>query len=245
MTYGLGAFPSPPDGRDHVLTASAIQSAAAGLVIPDRFLIPGMPPHLDQNGTPHCTAYAGNQLKRWQEKKDGHGVRVYDHGRMYSWQKQVDGINGEGSTGRAWCEIARTRGIPLLGGGGRAVDRIAGYWRVDVAGDWDALFAAILVFGPVMWGREFYRSWFRPVNGIVPKPGGGMVGGHEGLIVGWDKKHPTVKGPAILDWGSWGNYAGSTGGGNAWVPTKYLSTSHQSGKAQVWEMWKAKDIVGD
>ena len=245
--YGLGLQPSPPDARDHILSASAIQSAAAGVVIPDVFAVKGMPPHLDQNGYPHCTAYAGNQAKRWQEKRDGHGLRQYDQAKMYRWQKQLpDGIPGEGSTGKAWCEVARKKGIPLKGTN-KGVDKIAGYWRVDIGDDIDALLAAIVVFGPVMMGCEWPKSWL-PSNayqGVVPPPSGGMVGGHETLIVGYNKHQPETKGLALIDWGSWGNYPGSTGGGNVWIPVKYLSTHESPGKVQVWEMWKTKDIVGD
>ena len=244
MPYGLGAYPSPDDPRDHLLTASAIQSAAAGVVIPDRFLMPGMPPHLNQGTTPMCTTYAGNQMKRWQEKKDNHGLRVYDQARMYWMQKAIDGISGDGSTGRAWCEIARTKGIPLVGQQ-NAVDPIAGYWRVDIGGDWDALLAAIVVYGPVMVGMEWYKNWFTPNRGIVAPPAGGVVGGHEMIFVGYDRKQPDVGSLTLLPWNSWGNYAGSTGGGNFWLPVKYLSPTQQSGKAQVWELWKVRDILGD
>jgi len=243
--YGLGAYPSPEDPRDHILSASAIQSAAAGIVIPDRFLMPGMPPHLNQGKTPQCTSHSGNQMKRWQEKRDGHGVREYSQNLMYQWQKRIDGIPGIGSTGKAWCEVARTRGIPLMGQS-TGVDRIAGYWKVDIGGDWDALLAALVVYGPVMVGMEFYNNWFKPVGGIVPKPGGGLAGGHEMLVAGYDKKHPAYGGTlTLLPWNSWNDYPGSTGGGNFWMPVKWLSTTHQPGKAQVWEMWKTRDVLGD
>ena len=244
VTYGLGAHPSPLDLRDYILTPSMIQSAAAGLVIPDDYTVPHMPNHLYQNGFPTCTTHAGNQLKRWQEKLDGNGVRTYDQPRMYSWQKQIDGIPGQGSTCKAWCEVARTRGIPLKGTAA-GVDKIVGYWKVDIGGDWDALKAAIFVYGPVLWGGEFYHSWFHPIKGIVPKPSGVLEGGHATLWVGWRKLLMPIKLPALLDWGSWGNYKGSTGGGNVWVPLDYLSTRHQSGKAQVWEQWRATDVIGD
>jgi len=244
MTYGLGALPSPDDPRDHILTPSMIQAASAGLVIPDDYAVPGMPPHLYQNGYPTCTTHAGNQMKRKQEKLDGHGVRTYDQPRMYLWQKEIDGIAGEGSTCKAWCEVARKKGIPLKGTN-KGVDKIAGYWRVDIGGDWDALKAAILVYGPVMWGGEFFHSWFYPTSGIVPKPSGKLEGGHATLWVGWRKNLLPVKLPALLDWGSWGRYKGSTGGGNVWVPLDYLSADGRSGTAAVWEMWKTVDLKGD
>ena len=246
MTFSLGAHPSPDDPRDHILTVAAIQSAAAGIILPDRFLVSAMPPHLNQNGYPTCTTHAGNEMKRWQEKKDGHGVRNYDQPRMYQWQKQIDGIVGDGSTGRAWCEVARTRGIPLKGMA-TGVDKIAGYWRVDigVTHDWDALRAAVVTFGPIMVGMEFYNSWFHPVRGVAPAPSGGVAGGHEMLIVGYDLHLPGLNDMALCDWNSWGAYAGSTGGGNFWMPMKYVSTTSQAGRAQVWELWKTKDITGD
>jgi len=243
--YGLGAVPSPEDPRDHILSASMIQSAAAGIVVPDDFLMPGMPPHLNQGKRPLCTTFAGNQMKRWQEKKDRHGVRVYDQERMYAWQKQVDGINGDGSTGRAWCEVARKRGIPLEGQF-QGVDKIAGYWKVDIGGDWEALKVAVYVFGPVMIGGEFPNNWFVPKGGIVPPPAGGIAGGHEMLVCGYKSHHPAYnRALTFLDWGSWGNYKGSTGGGNFWVPITYLSEVDKPGTVQVWEMWKSKDVLGD
>jgi len=245
--YGLGAYPSPPDPRDHVLSASAIASAAAGVIIPDEFAVKGMPPHLDQDGTPQCTAYAGDQMKRWQEKRDNHGVRSYDHNRMYHWQKQVDGIDGDGSTGRAWCQIARTRGIPLVGKT-KGVDRIAGYWRVDIGGDGEALLAAVVVYGPVMIGMEWPSNWMPSLSyhGVVPRPSVHLAGGHEVLIVGYKRHHPDVNDRlALIAWNSWGVFPGSTGGGNQWLPAEYLSERHEGGKAAVWEMWKTKDIVGD
>jgi len=198
--YPLGAHPSPVDLRDEILTPEMIQAAAAGLTLPSRYLTYSMPPHLNQIGGT-CTTYGGDQLKRWQEKRDGHGVRNYDHLKMYSWQKLIDGISGEGSTGRAWCQVAYQRGIPLIGQTS-GFDKISGYWNVDIGKDWDVLKAAIMAFGPVMVSNGYPNSWFTPKNGLLPPPAGGFAGALEGAAKPGDpvlgRGHPRSSGPGLL-----------------------------------------------
>jgi hypothetical protein len=134
------------------------------------------------------------------------------------------------------------QGIPVAGSPEKAPHyRIAGYWRVPI-NDIDSIRAAIVGFGPIMVGGEWPKSWFRPVSGVVPAPAGGIVGGHERIRIGYDLD---FNGGCWLERNSWGNYAGSTGGGNFWIPFRYESADGRPGTAELWEGWKAKDITGD
>jgi hypothetical protein len=224
-----------------------VQAATAGITLPSRYLVSGMAPHLSQIGGT-CTTFGSASMKRWQEKRDGNGVRNYNNLRMYSWQKQIDGIQGEGSTGRSWCQVAKNRGLPLAGQSS-AVDKIAGYWNVDLShGDIDVLKAAIMAFGPVTVSMTFPSNWIQPVKGVVLKPNGYIAGGHLTCWVGWDDNLPGVGKLSMCHWNSWGDYPGSTGGGNFWVPVDYYAldgNSADSHKAAIWEVWKTKDIIGD
>lgn len=224
--YGLGAHPSPPDPRDWPL---ALAPLAAPL--PSRFVSTGMGPVLDQGSTPMCVAYAHSGLKTWQEKREGRGVIDFDERWLYARCKERDGIAGDGTDGRTAMKVLRTLGAAPVGQPAKApLYRIAAYYAVPL--DLASLKTALVQFGPLTLGGAWYESWFRPVNGILPRPSGGIVGGHEVLLFGWDD---AVGGGSLLFRNSWNRRWGVNG--NAYAPVRHYLPA-------LWEGWKAVDMIG-
>lgn len=245
----LGAVPSPPDPRDHVLSAADISAALAGAQLPSRYIAPAMGPVLNQGKKPYCVAYASAGLKQWQERAEGKGIIKADPDTFYGWLKRGrgttpgDGIAGDGSTGRAAMRMMYQQGFPIVGHPEWATaNRIAGYWSVPVD-DRDTLRAAILALGPVLTGEEWDRAFFHPVNGVVPKPSGILDGGHATLRIGWDMNLPGLGKPAWCIKNSWGVYTGSTVSGCFWLPMDYESRDGRGSTVALWEAWKSKDMV--
>jgi len=86
--------------------------------------------------------------------------------------------------------------------------RIKSYLRV--VDGLDGLLAAVAE-GPVSIGVPWYRNWMNPkTDGILPKPDGDVVGGHEVCVFGYD-----VKKQLLMIVNSWGLYWGKQGLGFA------------------------------
>lgn len=221
--YGLGAFPSTPDARDWQLELDA------ALALPVRYVANGMGPVLNQGTSPMCVAYAHVGLKQWEEKRDRHGVVSFDPVWLYDHCKTLDGNDVPGTTGRQALRLLKGTGLAVVGGKTPSASwKIAGYWAVPVTVD--ALKRAIYQYGPLTVGGDWHWSWFRPLVGILPEPAGGIAGGHEVLLFGWDEN---IAGGSFVLRNSWGSKWGHSG--NAWAP-------YQSYVPSLWEAWKAMDV---
>ena len=227
LLYGLGAIQSPSDARDWPL-----QLAPAEGALPSRFVATGMGPVLNQGKLPQCVAYATAGLKTWEEKKDAHGVVTWDTRDFYQRCKAIDDIPGDGTTNRAAMRVLRNAGMRPIGEpeADPAHYRIAAYYAVPL--DLDSLKAALMQYGPITVGGEWYNNWFHPIGGILPAPKGRPVGGHAVLVFGWDD---SVNGGSLLVRNSWGYYVGSVNG-NFYGAYRHFIPS-------LWEAWKATDIV--
>ena len=227
--FGLGAYPSPPDPHDYPHTATAGPASFAR-----RLVLDGMGPVLNQGNLPQCVSYASAGMKMWEEKRDARGVISYDTAAFYRTLKQYDGIPGAGSNGRTAMKVLKNLGMPESGkAGSSAHNKVATYWAVPttVAGIKNALATT----GPVLTGGEWYASWFHPIRGILPKPAGGVAGGHETLIFGADDD---VNGGSFLVRNSWG--ADWPGGVNGNFYVTYAAFLNA-----MWEAWVATDVKGD
>ena len=232
--YGLGAHPSPPDPRDFPLELPPLTAP-----LPKRYVWAGLGPLLNQGNTPECVAYSHVGLKQWEEKRDGNGIVPFDPDWLYRECKRIDGMPGtDGTTGRAAMKVLKAQGCATKGHPEMAVHyRIAAYYAVPLSVD--SIKRAILAYGPVTTGEEWPYSWFSPVHNVVPKPAGGIAGGHETLRYGWDDD---AAGGSWYIRNSWGKYAGTTSG-NFILPYRYEHIG--GGSVELWECWKARDIVGD
>ncbi len=82
-------------------------------------------------------------------------------------------------------ERMRSAGYPVVGVGDPAHHRIAAYCAVPR--DLAAIKAAIHDLGPVVVSTPWYRSWFLPAAGVLPRPDA-QVGGHAIVAHGWDQR---------------------------------------------------------
>jgi len=223
--FDPGALESEPDARDYLLELPLEAKQ------PARFVCTGLGPLLDQGSSPMCVAYASTGAKQWEEKRDGHGVLPFDPKWLYGRCKALDGNSTPGTTGRQAMRVLKAQGEALVGST-TPVQPIAAYYAVPVSVA--AIKAALRAYGPLVVGGAWYASWFRPTRGVLPAPGGGIAGGHEVLVFGWDD---AVGGGSLLVRNSWGKYAGSTNG-NFYAPYRVYVPS-------LWEAWKALDRKGD
>jgi len=216
--YGLGALPSPEDERDYqlaeVYAALGIEPAAA---FPAAYTVPDRPPILNQGNTPMCVAYSSAALKAWQDH-DGPAWIDFDEPRFFV---RIGGTPNGAYVRDAMRELASV-GYPEQGGGNAGVHKVKAYYAVPATPD--GLRAAISALGPVVIATPWYRSWFRPVAGILPAPDV-RIGGHAILAVGWTQHGPLLRN----SWGSaWGDH------GECVMPWRYV--------AGLWEAWKAIDV---
>ena len=181
-TYGLGALPDAPDERDYPLSALyASEGLTASVSLPASYAARGMPPVLNQRATPMCVAYSSSAMKSWQDKRDQERFFDFDEPRFFS---EIGGT-ANGAYVRAAMERLRLYGYPVVGIRDPGDHRIAAYYAVSR--DLSTIKAAIFDLGPVVVSTPWYRSWFRPAAGVLPRPDT-QVGGHAIVAYGWDAR---------------------------------------------------------
>ena len=240
--FALGAHPSPADHRDLIIT-DILRTAGP---LPDRFVWSPLGPVLNQGNKPQCVAYAFAGMKNAQELRETGGPArpVFDEDWFYAECKRIDGIAGDGTTGRAACQVAQKLGYRTRGHTDEASWRIAAYYGVPL--DWDVLRRALMEYGPIPISSAWFGNWFSNLllpNRILPEPKGDPVGGHETLLIGWDARRlagsPHV-GHLIVrnSWGTANNGATNIAG-NFYFPWD-LFRAHIG-----WDAFKTVDVQGD
>ena len=218
--YGLGALPDAPDERDYPISALyASEGLTASVVLPASYASPAMPPVLDQGSSPMCVAHSTSAMKAWQDRR--HQERFFDFDEP-TFFAQIGGTSA-GAYVRHAMERMRSAGYPVVGGGDPAHHRIAAYYAVPR--DLATIKAAIFDLGPIVVSTTWYRSWFHPVNGVLPAADV-AVGGHAIVAYGWDARGLRLR-------NSWGSGWGASG--DCWMPA-YL-VPHLTGA------WKAVDAI--
>ena len=178
--YGLGALPDAPDERDYPLSALyASEGLVASVVLPASYVSPAMPPVLDQGSSPMCVAYSSSAMKAWQDRRDQERFFDFDEPTFFG---QIGGTPA-GAYVRDAMERMRLFGYPVAGSGDAGNHRIAAYYAVPR--DLATIRAAILDLGPIVVSTTWYRSWFHPVNGVLPAADV-AVGDHAIVAYGWD-----------------------------------------------------------
>jgi hypothetical protein len=178
-----------------------------------------MPPVLDQHATPMCVAYSASAMKAWQDRRDQERFFDFDEPRFFA---EIGGT-AAGAYVRAAMERMRSAGYPVVGVGDPAHHRIAAYYAVPR--DLATIKAAIYDLGPIVVSTPWYRSWFRPAAGLLPRPDT-LVGGHAIVAYGWDARRLRLR-------NSWGTAWGV--GGDCWMPDAYV--------AKINGAWKAADAI--
>lgn len=219
--HGLGAIDSPPDDRDWQIDALyALEGRAPMLALPASYLVPGpYPPILDQHATPMCVAYSSSTLKAYEDLRD-QGSFDFDEAKFF---RDIGGT-ANGAVIRDAFKRMLTYGYPVVGGS-EFTHRIAAYYSIPVQRG--MIQSALVDFGPLILGGTWFNSWFRPLNGVLPPPSGGIAGGHAIAAVGWDAQ----RGLRLRN--SWGTHWGQ--GGDAFLPWPFI--------VHFREAWKAVDVV--
>jgi hypothetical protein len=219
LPYGLGAIPDEPDPRDYPLdalyAAEDIEPTEPD-ALPATYVVPGMPPVLNQHSTPMCVAFSTSALKGWQDRRDQERYFDFDEPKFF---RQIGGTDS-GAHVRDAMESLLAVGYPVASTGDPAHHKIAAYFVVPT--DAAAIKAAILDLGPIVLSTPWYRSWFRPTgDGILPAPDV-KVGGHAIVAYGWDNRGIRLR-------NSWGSGWGI--GGDCWMPSVDLHNLNGAWKA--------------
>lgn len=233
LPFGLGANPSPPDplGRDFILH---LDTAAT---LPRRFVSTLLAPPDNQGNTGRCVAFALTGMKKWEERREpAHTFINLDQQWLYRRACATDGNPTpysleRGTTLRAGLTILLKEGQPARGEKAVGQNKIAAYYAVPQTKD--AIKRAIMQHGPVVIASQFPWSWFHPVAGVMPKPSGGIAGGHAQMAYGWDEDRG---GGSLIVRNSWGGDWGIHG--NSYIPWRYLLPL-------LHDAWRATDVIGD
>ncbi len=95
-------------------------------------------------------------------------------------------------------ERMRRAGYPVAASGDAGHHRIAAYYAVPR--DLATIKAAIFDLGPIVVSTTWYRSWFHPADGVLPRPDV-AVGGHAIVAYGWDARGLRLRNSWGADWG--------------------------------------------
>ena len=218
---GLGWLESLPDDRDRPVDALyAATGTEPPTALPPAYHVPApLYPVVDQGSSPMCVAYSAAGEQGWYDLRDT-CLALFDEALFF---RQIGGTP-DGAVIRDALARRLSAGYPPAGHPGRAAShRIAAYYSVPVTRA--DLCAAIASFGPVVLGTPWARSWFHPVQGVLPAFDR-AVGGHAILAVGWDATGLRLRNAWGADWGH---------SGEATLPWAQLG--------RVREAWKAVDRI--
>ena len=224
--HGKGLIPSEPDARDFPISALLSDEMLSATTFPTSFIVPYAPPVTNQGTTPQCVAHASGGMKAQQDRRD--------NGLWFNFNKPsffaAIGGTASGASLRAAMRYMLAYGYPIVTYDRRAYHKIAAYYAASLAHL--AIKAAVMNFGPMVFGIRWPTSWSRPgAGGIVPAPSG-PTGGHAILAIGWRD------GYGLRFRQSWGTGWGA--GGDCYIPMRYLSTADGS-PLQAFEAWKTVD----
>jgi C1A family cysteine protease len=260
-----GALPSPPDYRDYKYNQLVPQ--LIGAQIPGEVdYRPNLPPVWNQGQFGTCVAAASCwSLKAYHEMVQGDfpggGLSV---AYLYAMCKQYDGIQDQpGTYPRVALKIMREYGVCTeqeLPYSWLTSDRnvpappaslvpsadkykIKTYAQVCGLGDKTrdgavyALKRAIFSEGVVLAALLVCSNFLNPKDGMIPLPGGRVLGGHAVALVGYSEERQ-----AFLLRNSWGEKWGD--GGYAWLPYEWLTSKDTDfGYWHLFEAWTAVDVA--
>jgi hypothetical protein len=173
------------DARDMNFPMSAVMKKVA--VPNSKYWTLG--PILDQGQTPRCVGYSTRQLLA----SSPHRYKKVDPtaDEIYAGAQQNDewpGTNYDGTSDRGSMKYLQGLNI------------IASYhWAKDV----EEACQYVLTTGPILVGAEWMNDMFNPSSTGFVKPTGGVAGGHEFLLYGYNHKAWTIS--FCNSWGtSWG-----------------------------------------
>ncbi|HET9614395.1 MAG TPA: C1 family peptidase [Candidatus Limnocylindrales bacterium] len=237
MNPVLARVPDPPDDRDHLLAAH-LPETALSTPLPSYYYARPYPTIIDQSNTPDCVGYSGSSYRASEEARDEKHRIIFDGADLYSLAKKVDGSpTQDGTYIRAAAKqlvaiggLIKQSTVPSEVGQRR---KIASYARLISIED---ILRSIKETGAAWLGSSWFNSWFKPVNGVLPKPDS-VAGGHAYSAVGWKHYNPADPSQTMIrcpqSWGtSWGQK------GFFWLPAAYIDFSD-------FDCWSTLDVKGD
>lgn len=238
----LGRVPSPDDPHDFSLFALAGPDAAEGAVtLPTSFSVStaryvGRFNQQEQSCVGHSTAFA----KIVEERKNL--GRYYPIEPLWLWDraKERDGIGNPTADRGTYIRSALDVLVELGAAVARNGDadprfKIAAYYRLTTIYQ---IKLAIYKFGPVVFGSEWFDSWFSPTaNGMLPKPDT-SAGGHAFGGVAWSNSIACPDGTkgAFRCPNSWSEAWGYRG--DFWLPFSMIGDGKPCDEA-----WRLQDVI--
>jgi hypothetical protein len=221
--HGLGCIPSPYDENDYPISRLYALVGAPPPPPPD-YMVPGEPgPILNQGSTPQCVAYSTAGVKQYEDK--------LDQGQWFNFNENLFFSRIGGGSNGAFLRDAMAQllkvGYPVVSIDDSAQHRIDAYYAVPVS--LGEVQAALMAFGPLVFGVDWPNSWFHPVKGVLPQPDY-SAGGHAIKVIGWRTVNGQVQ---LILANSWGTGYGDAG--RCYMPSPYLN--------RVFEVWKTVDQV--
>jgi len=237
----LGRVPSPADPRDFDIR-SLINVAAIAPALPTRFRVFSATRigRFDQQEN-SCVGQSSAFVKIIQERRDMR--RHYPIEPLWIWDraKELDGIGDPTADRGTYIRTA----LQLLVDEGAAIHRdgdadprfkLSAYFRCHTVTD---VKAAMYAVGPVLFGSDWFDSWFEPGDGgMLPKPDTN-VGGHATAGYGWND---LIEVPwdgsmgAFRVANSWGEEYGDDG--DFWMPYSMFGEGKPLDEA-----WKPVDLI--
>lgn len=177
-----------------------------GGAVPDRLVLPNVPPLVDQGQTGTCVAHAAYGVYNWAYRQRYGAFAKLDIMAFYDLCKQVDHDpdpgRWHGTTLLTALRVMAGSGFPLVGGG--RAPRIGGYHYIG--DDWaDVQYALEQYRQPIFWRVDWDANWmYLPRSRVLKAPVGQAIGGHALYTFGYDK---SVNQSADLDRNSWGPWS--------------------------------------
>lgn len=237
----LGRIASPDDPRDFALFALTPDAAEGAIDLPTSFRnsTAGYVGHFDQQEN-SCVGHSTALAKIVEERKNL--SRYYPIEPLWIWDraKERDGIGNPTSDRGTYIRTALDVLVELGASLSRADApearfKIAAYYRCTTA--YQAKLA-IYQFGPIVFGSEWFESWFAPSsNGMLPKPDT-SAGGHAFAGIGWSNTIACPDGTkgAFRCMNSWGESWGYRG--DFWLPYSMFGDGKPADEA-----WRMQDVI--
>lgn len=252
-----GFFPSAPDHRDFGLPRFV---AAESIVLPAIVdLEPSCGPVKDQGALGACTAFASTGNREYLSRKFENAPLVFSPLFQYYQERKIDGSLDEGdcgSTGRTACIALQSVGVcleqedtynpqnfqiaPTEAEISQAVLHRAGaYHALSNVVDMKKCLASGYPFLIGFTVYESFESAEMARTGLMAPVSGGVLGGHEVLVIGYDdsKQCPGGVG-AFKVRNSWSAVWGDKG--NFWFPYNIAATDVliEAWIQHLWSAWK-------
>jgi len=255
-----GIVQSPPDYRDWLY---AVRGGPLPATLPIKFWLPEYPVG-NQDKLGSCGGWASAAVKEYQENSNGYFLYRFSPLFIYQECKKIDGLpDQEGTTLKAAMQVLQKVGTclersypymvvkPFPQPSPKVYEeaanfKIGSYVKIQTL---EELKAAVMDTrtGAVLAGVLVAENFLSPEpGGLVPLPGGHILGGHAIAVTGWDDnlEHCYADGKVRKGFlrfrNSWGAKWGDKGYG--WLPYDFFYGRTDIGMPFFFEAWTSIDL---